>query len=387
MYKYNCRKCPIRNTCIDQSSNADSIRLMIRRAFDAKTDTLATWGRLQQNCLLIKAEEEEESKSPSLSARLAKSRAEKSQVEAANPTEEQPPALARPKPILTPPVAPPAEEKPPLRRLHSVQEPPQPDYLQPVEAKKRIPSRPLRKLTTSALHPAGLDPQVMPHWLIIERSNRHITLPTEGSLVFGRFDPNVGIPPDIDLKFEDKSAHMVSRRHASVHAANGKHTVEDLGSSTGVFLNGSKIAPGPSRPLEPGDALRLGGVILIYDKIPAPILKKARTEEVKHVLYVTPTGRRIEITPATQLIIGRADRRVGFVPNIDLSNEGEAARLVSRRHALIQWRYGQPYLEDLGSSFGTRIHGELLALGQSTPLLPGDHIWLAGCVLAYDIEL
>jgi pSer/pThr/pTyr-binding forkhead associated (FHA) protein len=358
---------------------------MIRRAFDAKTDTLATWGRLQQDCLLIKAEEEEDSKSPALSARLARSRAEKSQQEAANP--EAKVQNVQPLPKTQPLSAPPPVEKPSLRRLRPLQESTQHDYLQPVEEKKRVPTRPLRKLTTSALNPSALEVLTPPHWLIIEHSNRHITLPTEGNLVFGRFDPNVGIPPDIDLKFEDKNTHLISRRHASIHAANGKHTIEDLGSSTGIFLNGSKINFEPSRPLEPGDALRLGGIILIYDKIPPHLLRKAKTEQVKHMLYITPTGRKIEVTPSVQLIIGRADRRVGFVPDIDLSIDGESARLVSRRHALIKWQNGQPYLEDLGSSFGTRIHGELLSLEQSTPLIPGDHIWLAGCVLAYDIEL
>jgi hypothetical protein len=41
----------------------------------------------------------------------------------------------------------------------------------------------------------------------------------------------------------------------------------------------------------------------------------------------------------------------------------------------------------LGSGFGTRLNGETLFIGHAAPLTPGDHIWLGGCVLAYDIEV
>jgi len=168
---------------------------------------------------------------------------------------------------------------------------------------------------------------------------------------------------------------------------NGKHTIEDLGSSVGIYLNGSKLKYGPSRILEPDDVIKLGDVVLRYGQVPPEVLRQARTKQVRHVLRITPNGRKIPLAPSKTIVIGKTDPNVNFVPDIDLSHDGDVARLVSRRHALIQWRYGQPYLEDLGSGFGTRLRGELLPLGQSTPLSPGDHIWLAGCVLAYDIEI
>jgi pSer/pThr/pTyr-binding forkhead associated (FHA) protein len=107
---------------------------------------------------------------------------------------------------------------------------------------------------------------------------------------------------------------------------------------------------------------------------------------VRHILVVTPTGRKVQINPGETVVIGRSDRFVDFVPEIDLSRDGEAAARVSRRHAIIQWRNNRPYLEDLGSGFGTRINGRMILIGQATPLKPGDHIWLGGCVLAYDVE-
>ena len=266
----------------------------------------------------------------------------------------------------------------------SDQGPQSPDYLKPVARKPDRPTRPLRRL--SKVRPkTTTGPQLF--WLVNENSGRRVTLPTDGGLIFGRFDPNVGIPPDIDLSFEDRGTQLVSRRHASVFAENGKHTIEDLGSKSGVFLNGEKIDYGPSRLLKTGDAIWIGRVKFRYKPIPTDILRQARTKDVRHILRVTASDRRIMIEANKPLVMGRSDSRVSFVPDVDLSGEGEFSRLVSRRHALIQWRFGQPYLEDLGSGFGTRLRGELLTLGQATPMVPGDHIWLAGCVVSYDVEI
>ena len=80
MYKYNCRKCPIRNRCIDESENSPSVKEMIRHAFEARTDTLKVWDRLQRNCLLVKAEQERSRQAPGeslLSRRLRETRENK----------------------------------------------------------------------------------------------------------------------------------------------------------------------------------------------------------------------------------------------------------------------------------------------------------------------
>ena len=379
MYKYNCRKCPIRNRCITESKNADSIRIMIRRAFEARTDTLATWGRLQKDCLLVKAETEKKIGTSPLTERLQIARDAKS-TDAEEDTQEtevtKKPVLRRLKPLGGNSNTTTTQQKAKTDQYARF-----PEYLQPVSTPQEKPNRPLKRLSGGS---ADTGPER--YWLTINTSRRHIALPEEGSLILGRFDPNVGIPPDIDLAYEDMGAHLISRRHATLVGRNGKHTIEDLGSTVGIYLNGSKLGYGPSHILEPDDVIKLGNVGLQYQKIPPEILKQARTKQVKHVLHITPTGRKLTLAPSKTAVIGRTDPRINFVPDIDLSHDGDVARLVSRRHALIQWRYGQPYLEDLGSGFGTRLRGELLPLGQSTPLSPGDHIWLAGCVLAYDIE-
>jgi pSer/pThr/pTyr-binding forkhead associated (FHA) protein len=260
-----------------------------------------------------------------------------------------------------------------------------PDYLQPVSPPRESPQ--IKPLRSSPVATASSNRENYYYWLTVSNSGRHISLPNSGGLVLGRFDPNVGIPPDIDLSYEDQGIHLISRRHATIHGQDGRHTIEDLGSKSGVFLNERNVSYGPSRPLEPGDKIRLGSVELTYERVPYNVLEGAKDPHARHYLMVTPTGRKVPLTTSKEYMIGRVDPQINFIPDIDLSRDGEVARLVSRRHALIKWQNGQPALEDLGSGFGTRLAGQTLLLGQSLMLRPGDHIWLAGCVLAYDIEM
>jgi pSer/pThr/pTyr-binding forkhead associated (FHA) protein len=223
-------------------------------------------------------------------------------------------------------------------------------------------------------------------WLTTGVGGRHIALPNSGELVLGRFDPNFGLPPDIDLTYEDRDTRTVSRRHAKIIGVNGRYTIEDMGSRHGVLLNREPVKAGPSRQLRPGDRIALGDTQLLYDTVPAYLLDIPQTTYVRHFLIVTPTGRKLTIVPPKDIVIGRSDRYIDFTPDIDLSPDGDVAIRVSRRHAIITWRNRSPYLEDLGSGFGTRYNGETLLLGRAVLLKPGDHIWVGGCVLAYDVE-
>ncbi len=56
---------------------------------------------------------------------------------------------------------------------------------------------------------------------------------------------------------------MVSRRHAEIAQRNGGHTIRDLGSANGTFVNGQRLA-GP-QPLHTGDVIQVGPFKLVYD--------------------------------------------------------------------------------------------------------------------------
>lgn len=403
MFKYDCRKCPIRNRCIDQSDNSPSIKAMIRNAFGARTDTHATWGLLQINCLLVKADEERAKKNSGqeesmLARRLRQIREAKEGVPPSPPpkptlkrpdylrpvasTAAEPPPVANPKPPQPPSKPDPRWETSSLGHLPekpawatSAMNEPRPDIIGAVEAlPKNLPNK---KAATS---------QSRPYWLVLSSSNRHISLPTSGELVLGRFDPNLGLPPDVDLAYEDAGDRVISRRHAKIVGVEGQHTIEDLGSRHGVFLNGEQIQFRPSRPLQHGDQIMLGNLRFYYEAVPVERLIVSATPQLQHVL-LTPSGEQVIIAPPNEITIGRSDRYVDFTPDFDLNTMGEVAVRVSRRHAVITWRDSLPYVEDLGSGFGTRLNGEMLLLGQAVALKPGDHIWLGGCVLAYDVTV
>ena len=396
MYKYSCRKCPIRNRCIRESKYTTSVKNMIESAFEARTDTLSTWGLLQANCLLLKAEEEQERKArqeSTLRRRLREARAARQEAAAqARAKKEQttdslirrlPQAEARRK----------ATDE--LKETADRQSSDLPTYLKPV-SEESSPGAPEqnagdKKRSNDDLYDLA-DSQSLPQkpskpcWFTVRGSGRHIMLPPNGELTLGRFDSAFGIPPDIDLAYEDGENQTVSRRHVKITGINGYHLVEDTGSRYGVVVNGEKIRPGRQIRLKPGDRMAVGNVQMFYDQIPEYLQDIPQNIAVRHMLIVTATGRKVRIAPPNDYVIGRSDRYMDFVPDVDLSEDGEAASRVSRRHAIIQWRNDRPYLEDLGSGFGTRVNGKMLLIGQAVPLKPGDHIWLGGCVLAYDME-
>ncbi len=397
MYKYSCRKCPIRNRCVRESKYTTSVKNMIQSAFEARTDTLSTWGLLQANCLLLKAEEEQERKArqeSTLRRRLREARAARQEAAAQARAEKDkttdplirrlPQAEARRK----------ATDE--LKEEAARQSSHVPDYLTPVSETSplapgseegsgvnRRPNEGFNGLSDGQILPQKPS---KPCWFTVRGSGRHIVLPPDGELTLGRFDSAFGIPPDIDLAYEDGENHTVSRRHIKITGVNGYHLVEDTGSRYGVVVNGEKIRSGRRYRLKPGDRVAVGNVQMFYDQIPEYLQDIPQNITVRHMLIVTATGRKVRIAPPNDIVIGRSDRYMDFVPDVDLSKDGEAASRVSRRHAIIQWRNDKPYLEDLGSGFGTRVNGKMMLIGQAVSLKPGDHIWLGGCVLAYDME-
>ena len=70
----------------------------------------------------------------------------------------------------------------------------------------------------------------------------------------------VGRGEDCEIRVLDTS---VSRRHARVTANGSKLFIsEEVGALNGTFLNGKRLIPGKSEPLQSGDTLALGMVLL-----------------------------------------------------------------------------------------------------------------------------
>ena len=96
-------------------------------------------------------------------------------------------------------------------------------------------------------------------------SGRKFNILSHGALV-GRYDPNTGIHPDIDLTEEDPQL-SVSRRHARILCEHNRYfLVEEHGVANGTYIKGERLPPGDARELRAGDRVGFGMVVLFFEK-------------------------------------------------------------------------------------------------------------------------
>jgi hypothetical protein len=94
-----------------------------------------------------------------------------------------------------------------------------------------------------------------------ERKNQEFPL-EDGNNLVGRWDPETGAFPEVDLDADDPEA-KISRKHALIRIADGKITVEDIGSLNGTYVNrGSRLQPGSPVELKTGDEIIVGKTFL-----------------------------------------------------------------------------------------------------------------------------
>jgi FHA domain len=87
--------------------------------------------------------------------------------------------------------------------------------------------------------------------------------PLEGGQNFiGRWDPETGSFPEVDLEQDDPEA-KISRKHALIIIEGDKITIEDIGSLNGTYVNrGNRLIPGTPLELKPGDEVIIGKTFL-----------------------------------------------------------------------------------------------------------------------------
>jgi hypothetical protein len=96
-------------------------------------------------------------------------------------------------------------------------------------------------------------------------SGKTFNIRSHGALI-GRYDPNTGIHPDIDLTDEDPQL-SVSRRHARILCEHGRYfLVEENGVANGTYIKGDRLSPGDTRELKLGDRVGFGMVVLFFEK-------------------------------------------------------------------------------------------------------------------------
>jgi FHA domain len=84
----------------------------------------------------------------------------------------------------------------------------------------------------------------------------------DGNNLVGRWDPETGAFPEVDLDQDDPEA-KISRKHALIRLEGGKITVEDIGSLNGTYVNRQpRLMPGNPVEIKTGDEIIIGKTFL-----------------------------------------------------------------------------------------------------------------------------
>ncbi len=159
------------------------------------------------------------------------------------------------KPVQTPAPAPAAAPLPPVPLAPTPKVvPPTP----PSEADTLVGEAP-------TAHPPAPVLEFIPGRFVIQSLNISIPIPSGKQIVvIGREDPVSGVFPDIDLDLHGGHEAGVGRRHAQLVLQGGQVLLEDLDSVNGTVVNKVKLLPHKPQPVQHGDEVRFGKMLLIY---------------------------------------------------------------------------------------------------------------------------
>ena len=87
----------------------------------------------------------------------------------------------------------------------------------------------------------------------------------QGSNLLGRWDPDTGSFPEVDLEAEDLEA-KISRKHAVIECKGTRAVLRDIGSLNGTFVNrGARLEEGQEVALKSGDEVIIGKTFLRFE--------------------------------------------------------------------------------------------------------------------------
>lgn len=108
-------------------------------------------------------------------------------------------------------------------------------------------------------------PQVVTPRLVVQATNRPLTIPTNKSEIgIGREDAVSGHFPDVDLGPHGGEDGGVSRSHAKLIIQGNQFFLEDLQAVNYTFVNRQKLIPKTRQSLNDGDELRFGKVVIMF---------------------------------------------------------------------------------------------------------------------------
>lgn len=171
----------------------------------------------------------------------------------------------------------------------------------------------------------------------------------------------------------------VSRKHARIVLGEGEITLEDLGSTNGTTVNGDKLTPGETRPLQQGDRVAFGGLELTLSVPGRMGATAALTPMASEPSEPEPIAEPApDLEPVIELFVGEDSRPLSEGTYTFGRREGNdlivADPYVSGSHGQIEVENDGVFVTDLGSTNGTVLEGE--------PLTPHSRtVWREGSIL------
>jgi serine/threonine protein kinase len=182
-------------------------------------------------------------------------------------------------------------------------------------------------------------PQVSCSAIVIEMGEQAAVLWAQPRIVLGK---QRGPGTDLVVRDYPEEQHRerlqrISRRHAAISRHEDGWCVEDLGSSNGTCINGTRLTPGTVQHLVDGDRIELAGVTSLTVRL-AP----------SAVILQRPDNR-------TALSYAIVDQRISLGLQADLPLSGADRRIELARHPGGWQAGGQPLAGalDLGATCGT----------------------------------
>jgi pSer/pThr/pTyr-binding forkhead associated (FHA) protein len=149
----------------------------------------------------------------------------------------------------------------------------------------------------------------------------------------------------------------LSRRHARIFCENGAAYLADLGSKNGTTVNGVAVRQAITL-LHSGDLLGLGSALSYRVRLEQGVVQPARARVASLTLTPEPGDAGLQAIVITEFpfLVSKTDDTFARYKDAD----PQQLNYLSRRHAHIFLKGGQPFVEDLGSTNGTFVGGTRL---------------------------
>lgn len=120
----------------------------------------------------------------------------------------------------------------------------------------RPPPPPLKEVAAVAVS------HVQQITVVIPSSRHRLKLTMSGQIRVGRSDPQTGLFPELDLTAFGGADQGVSRLHATIQSTNQGVSIIDLNSTNGTLLNMYRLPPEEPYPIQNGDEIRFGDLLI-----------------------------------------------------------------------------------------------------------------------------